>query len=108
MVAGHDRQLSDAWDAGVSFSRPSDTVDPNYQNEWFGLAAVSQIDAISNPSGTNRALRKSYAALQTFWNPERGGVTGTGAAELLQRHRAQLSQSVSAGAGCHEICGARQ
>jgi hypothetical protein len=55
--------------ADVSFSRPGDPVDPNYQNGWFGLASVSAINAISNPAGTARALRTSYTTLQGFWNP---------------------------------------
>jgi len=64
----------------VLFTRAGDAVDPNYQEEWFGLAAVSPVNAISNPAGTNRALRKSYATLQSFWNPgaASAGVSGTG------------------------------
>ena len=62
-------------DTQVLFTRSGDTVDPNYQNEWFGLAAVSPVNAITNPAGTNRSLRKSYTTLQSFWNP---GAAGQG------------------------------
>lgn len=65
------------------FSRPDDTLDPNYQTEWFGLASVSPIDAISNPAGTNRALRKSYTTLQGFWNPGGAAATGSGAGSFF-------------------------
>ena len=53
----------------VKFVISADTVDPNYQDEWFGLAAVSPIDAVTNPGGTQRLLRNSYNTMQTFWNP---------------------------------------
>jgi len=56
-------------DTTVLFARSGDTVDPNYQEEWFGLTAVSPVNAISNPAGTARTLRTSYATLQGYWNP---------------------------------------
>jgi hypothetical protein len=59
----------------TNFTRSDDGVDPNYQNGWFGLAAVQPIDAVSNPSGTLRTLRKSYTSLQALWNP---GASNTG------------------------------
>ncbi len=62
----------------VLFVRASDAVDPNYQEEWFGLAAVSPVNAVSNPGGTNRILRKSYTTLQTFWNPAAVSATAAG------------------------------
>jgi flagellar hook capping protein FlgD/glycosyl hydrolase family 72 (putative glucanosyltransferase) len=63
----------------VVFSRVGDTVDPNYQGEWFGLAAVSNVNAVSNPAGTNRSLRKSYTTLQGFWNPAAAQISGAAA-----------------------------
>jgi len=62
----------------TKFVVAADTIDPNFQDEWFGLAAESPIDAVTNPGGTQRLLRKSYATMQTFWNP--AGSTGTGTA----------------------------
>ena len=41
----------------LHFTRAGDTDDPNYNNEWFGLAAIKPIDAITNPSGTARSPR---------------------------------------------------
>jgi hypothetical protein len=61
----------------VKFTVPADTVDPNYQDEWFGLAAISPIDAVTNPAGAQRLLRTSYNTLQTFWNP--AATVGKGA-----------------------------
>jgi hypothetical protein len=55
--------------AHITFTRPADTDDPNYQNGWFGLSAVSPIDAVTNFAGTNRTLRTSYTTLQSYWNP---------------------------------------
>ena len=60
-----------------AFSRSDDTVDPNYQNEWFGMAAVSPVNAVTNPDGTQRLLRTDYTTMQTFWNPT--AAQGTGA-----------------------------
>ncbi len=56
-------------DTQVLFTRPGDPVDPNYNDEWFGITAISPVNAISNPAGTARTLRTSYATLQGFWNP---------------------------------------
>ncbi len=66
----------------VLFTRPSDTTDPGYNDEWFGLASVSAIDAVSNPAGTARTLRSGYTSLQTFWNPSAVAAT-SGSASLL-------------------------
>jgi hypothetical protein len=53
----------------ILFTRPLDTADPGYNDEWFGLAAVSPINAITNPAGTARTLRSGYSTMQSFWNP---------------------------------------
>jgi hypothetical protein len=68
-------------DTAVLFVRPADTVDPNYQDEWFGMASVSPVDAVSNPAGTARGLRKAYTTLQSFWNPS--AATAAGASNSL-------------------------
>lgn len=64
-------------DTAPLFSRSGDSVDPNYQDEWFGLASVLPIDAITNPAGTQRVLRTGYSTMQAFWNPS--AVSGSGA-----------------------------
>jgi len=63
-------------DSPVQFTRSSDTDDPDYNEEWFGLTAIRATDAISNPSGTARRLRPSYTTLQTLW----AGASASGAA----------------------------
>ena len=70
-------------DTPVLFSRAGDTIDPNYQDEWFGITSVSSVDAISNPAGTARQLRKSYTALQQLWSPGAAGA-GSGATTLFE------------------------
>lgn len=65
----------------ILFTRATDTSDSGYNDEWFGLASVSPVDAVSNPAGTARTLRSGYTALQTFWNPS--AVTGSSASESL-------------------------
>ncbi len=62
-------------DTVVLFTRSGDPVDPNYQDEWFGLTSVSPINAITNPAGTARTLRTSYTTLQAFWNPAAATAT---------------------------------
>lgn len=69
-------------DTMVAFTHPEDPDDPNYNNEWFGLAAISPIDPLTNPAGTNRSLRKSYYTLQGFWNPS-AGTPGSGGSNSL-------------------------
>src|SRR5207244_2933589 len=39
------------------------------KEEWSGLASTCPINAITNPGGTARTLRTSYASMQSFWNP---------------------------------------
>jgi len=86
-------QWSDEWwkgsgtscqtqDASSLFSRATDTTDPIYNEEWLGLTSVRPIDAISNPSGTSRTLRKSYTSMQSFWNPGATGISGSGSGLL--------------------------
>jgi hypothetical protein len=53
----------------VLFHRTTDSNDPGYQDEWFGINSVAPINAILNPNGTIRTQRQAYAALQAFWNP---------------------------------------
>lgn len=65
----------------ILFTRPADTTDPGYNDEWFGLVSVSPIDAVNNPSGTARTLRAGYTALQRFWNAS--AVSGTGGGSSL-------------------------
>ena len=60
----------------VLFTRPADTVDPNYQDEWFGITSVWPLQSTVNPNGTQRTFRAAFFALQAFWNP---GVTGAAA-----------------------------
>lgn len=56
-------------DAGVLFTRVQDTEDPGYNDEWFGLAAVNPVNAVTNPAGTARTLRTGYSTMQGYWNP---------------------------------------
>ncbi len=56
-------------DTTILFSRPLVTEDPGYNDEWFGLAGVSPVNAISNPAGKARSLRAGYTTMQSFWNP---------------------------------------
>jgi hypothetical protein len=53
----------------VLFRRLNDSVDPSYQDEWFGLASAAPITPITNAAGTVRTFRKAYSTLQGFWNP---------------------------------------
>jgi hypothetical protein len=62
----------------VIFTRSDDTVDPNYQNEWFGITGIAPIDPATNPSGTTRILRAAYQALQAFWNPSATAAAAVG------------------------------
>ncbi len=64
------------------FSRAADTTDPIYNEEWYGLASVFPINAITNPAGTQRTLRKSYASMQGFWNPS-AAVSAAGSTSLF-------------------------
>lgn len=64
-------------DTSVLFTRAADTQDPNYNDEWFGLASVSPVNAISNPAGTARTLRSSYSTMQSFWNPSAASSAGS-------------------------------
>jgi len=64
-------------DTHIQFTRAGDGDDPNYNEEWFGLASIKPINAITNPSGTARTLRSAYTVLQTSLNP--GGATTSGA-----------------------------
>ncbi len=64
-------------DTAVLFTRPQDTEDPSYNEEWFGLAAVSPVSVISNPAGKARTLRTSYSTMQSFWNPSAAQATGS-------------------------------
>lgn len=56
-------------DTVILFTRALDTEDPGYNDEWFGLASVSPVNAVSNPAGTARTLRTGYTTMQGFWNP---------------------------------------
>src|SRR5262249_28351120 len=62
-------------DTQVLFTRTGDSVDPGYNDEWFGLSSINPIDAVTNPAGTQRNLRKSYAAMQSLWNPAAAATT---------------------------------
>jgi hypothetical protein len=53
-------------------------VDPNYQDEYFGINAVSAVNAATNTQGTVRNQRKAFSTLQAFWNPN--AVTAVNAA----------------------------
>jgi hypothetical protein len=57
-------------DSAILFSRSDDTTDPGYNEEWFGMVSVSPVDAVSNPAGTQRTLRRGYTTMQGFWNPQ--------------------------------------
>lgn len=65
-------------DTNVLFTRAGDSVDPNYQDEWFGIASVLPTDAVTNPAGTQRVLRAGYTSLQSFWNPAAAASAGSG------------------------------
>lgn len=64
-------------DTQVIFSRSSDSVDPHYNDEWFGLASILPVDAVSNPDGTARTLRPAYTTLKAFWNPNAAAGNST-------------------------------
>jgi hypothetical protein len=69
--------------AAIAFARPGDTVDPNYNEEWFGLASVLPVDAVNNKAGTARNLRKSFFTLQASWNPAASQAAQTSGARSL-------------------------
>ena len=66
-------------DKNILFTRPADTEDPGFNDEWFGLAAVLPIDAITNPAGTLRLLRQSYGTMKALWNVGSSGSSNNNA-----------------------------
>jgi hypothetical protein len=58
-------------DTTALFTRPTDTIDPNYTEEWFGIARTLP------QTGTSRDFRTAYTTLQLAWNPTVAGTAGT-------------------------------